>query len=420
MYDVIVLGGGLSGVLAAVSAAREGKKTLILEKYGFLGGTAVMALVNPFMHYRTQGVAVNNAGLFEQLLERLAAMGGLHANQVVFNEQLLSIVLDDMVREAGVELLLHTQLAYVQRTGERITKITALGLSGEMMTLEAAVYVDATGDAELAALSGLDMAVGRDEKQACQPMTMCLRIGNVDEARCAAAAKEAGLTGYNALLDALFVQAKARGEVTIPRENVLAFSHMTPGVIHFNTTRVLGIKPFTSKEMTLAEIEGRRQAYEFYCFLRKRVPGFENCTLLQLPAQIGVRESRRLRGAYVLTCADVDGCAKFEDSIARACYGVDIHNPVGEGTERRLMAKGTYHTIPMRCLYCKELSNLVVTGRPISTDHAAYSAIRIMPICASLGEAAGILAALGAKTQDVRCVPAGQVQALLTAHGAVY
>lgn len=423
-WDVAVVGGGLSGALAALAAAREGRKTLLIEKYGFLGGAAVAALVNPFMHYRTANRRINNAGLFQTLLDRLDSMGALHANRTTFNEQLLCIALDDLLREAGVQVLLHAQLRAVhcaqEADGTRISELLLQGLSGQEHKIVSSIFVDATGDGDLIALSGAPFQIGRDTDHACQPMTLCLRIGGIDMQKLEDAARSSGFSSYQAFMNDVFRQAKADGELAIPREDILSFPTMLPGVMHFNTTRVLGKNSLSSESFTEAEQEGRRQAYAFYRFLRGRIPGFEGCVLLQLAPQTGVRESRRFVGKYVLRGEDVIACRKFKSGIARACYGVDIHNPNGEGTQRQRMTGDAYHTIPMECLYSDAYQNLVVTGRPISSDHTAHSAIRVMPICASLGEAAGILAAQGAPQSDVRRVAYADVQRVLVQHGGVY
>ena len=374
-WQVAVVGGGLSGVMAAIAAAREGKRVILVERYGFLGGTAVMALVNPFMHYSLPTGPVNNAGLFRSLLERLKDMDALHANKHTFNEQLLAVALDDMTREAGVQVLLHAQLTGAETEdgpeGRRIRALTVHGVSGQRYRISADMVVDATGDGDLMALSGAPVAIGRDGDNACQPMTLSVRIGGIDVERLQAEVKRRGLSGVKAYMDEAFAQAKAEGEIHIPREDVLVKPTMAADVMHFNTTRIIGRSSLDTENFTLAEQEGRRQAYELFRFLKKHIVGFENCTIVQM------------------------------------------------GTVRQRM-QNDYHTIPMECLYAAEYPNLIVTGRPISSDHVAYSAIRIMPVCANLGEAAGILAAMALEKGDVRRVDCRRVQACIARRGGIY
>lgn len=420
-WDVVVVGGGLGGCMAAIAAAREGKRVLLAERYGFLGGAAVAALVNPFMHYDTPGLRINNAGLFQTLLERLEQEGALHADRHIFNEQLLSIVLDDMAREAGVTCLLHSLLTGARtRPDGSIASVTLSGISGQQYEVEARAFVDATGNGDLLCLAGAPFELGRDGDHACQPMTLFVRVGGVDLEELEKHAPGLDITRMKALMDEAFQRAKASGALAIPREDVLVKETMLPGVFSFNVTRVAGMDALDTESFSSAEQEGRRQAYAFHRFLRQYVPGFAHSTLLQLGPQIGVREGRRLSGRYVLTGEDVKTLRKFDSSIARACYGVDIHSPDGEGTLRIRMQGDEYHTIPMECLYADAQPNLIVTGRLVSSDHVAYSAIRVMPICASVGEAAGILAARTCDTGAAGKVDYRDVQQAIASHGGVY
>lgn len=420
-WDVVVIGGGLGGCMAAIAAAREGKRVLLAERYGFLGGGAVAALVNPFMHYDTPGLRINNAGLFQTLLERLEREGALHADRHIFNEQVLTVVLDDMVREAGVHCLLHSQLtdAVIHPDGS-IAAVTLSGVSGQKFEVQARAFVDATGNGDLLSMAGAPFELGRDGDHACQPMTLFVRVGGVDLQALEQAAPGLDMARIKAVMDEAFRRAKACGELAIPREDVLVKETMLPGVFSFNVTRVAGKDALDTEGFSAAEQEGRRQAYAFHRFLQRYVPGFEHSALMQLGPQIGIREGRRLSGRYVLTGDDVKTLRKFDSSIARACYGVDIHSPDGEGTLRIRMQGDEYHTIPMECLYADTQPNLIVTGRLVSSDHVAYSAIRVMPICASVGEAAGILAARTCDTGAAGRVDYHDVQRTLTSHGGVY
>lgn len=245
-------------------------------------------------------------------------------------------------------------------------------------------------------------------------------IGGVDLQALEQAAPGLDMARIKAVMDEAFRRAKACGELAIPREDVLVKETMLPGVFSFNVTRVAGMNALDTEDFSAAEQEGRRQAYAFHRFLQRYVPGFVHSVLMQLGPQIGVREGRRLSGHYVLTGNDVKSLRKFDSSIARACYGVDIHSPDGEGTLRIRMQDDEYHTIPMECLYADTQPNLIVTGRLVSSDHVAYSAIRVIPICASVGEAAGILAARTCDTGAADRVDYHDVQRTLSSHGGVY
>jgi hypothetical protein len=165
-------------------------------------------------------------------------------------------------------------------------------------------------------------------------------------------------------------------------------------VVHFNTTRVTGLSATKADDLTAAELEARQQAHELARFLASDVPGFERAYLQQSAAQIGVRESRRIVGQYVLTGEDVLSARKFPDGVARGSYPIDIHNPAGAGTVLRSLPPGEWYEIPYRCLLPRGVDNLLVAGRPISSTHEAHSSLRVMPIAIAIGQAAGTAAAL--------------------------
>ena len=383
---VVVCGGGPAGLCAAVAAAQEGAEVLLLERYGFLGGMATAGLVNPFMPYYTGGKLINR-GLFEAIITCLREAGGWTAREDdrgrdAFDPEVLKQVGLEMALEAGVRLRLHTLLAAVQAEGGRVRRLVVAGKAG-LEAVEGEVFVDATGDGDLAAWAGAPYGEGRPQDGRCQPMTLNFNLGGVDEDRLPSREE----------ISARYQAAQRRGELTNPRENVLWFYTTRPGEIHFNTTRVLGRRGTDPEDLTQAEIEARRQVTEMLAFLRREISGFERSYLLATACQIGVRESRRIAGDYVLTVEDVLGARDFPDGIARGCYPVDIHNPAGTGTEIRSLPEGASYALPYRCLLPRGLDNVLVAGRPISCDHGAHSSLRVMPIAACLGEAAGVAAA---------------------------
>jgi len=421
-YDVVVAGGGLSGVIAAVAAAREGCSVMLVERYGFLGGMATAALVNPFMGYERlmengDKLPVNNAGLFREILERLDALGGLHQNKHTFNEEIMKLALDRMIREYNIDILLHSYLISVEKNSEVITGIKVVNKSGEML-IEGKVFVDATGDADLSYHSGCDIKVGRDEDGMCQPMTMCCRIGDLADDR---VDRFLNKEEYYEKVCGEFLKMKQAGEIKAPRVDVLSFQHMCRSMMHFNSTRVINKSALDIYDLTESEIEGREQVYELYQFMKNHVRGYENSVLVSTGSQIGVRESRRVIGDYILNENDLLDCVKFEDSIARGCYMIDVHSPNGTDTLIKKIKPGEYYTIPYRSIIAKGIDNLAVAGRPISTTHVAHSAIRIMPICSSIGEGAGTAAAVAAKEgKALRDIDASKIQKIIAQNGGLF
>ena len=312
--------------------------------------------------------------------------------------------------------MFHSYVSNVEKTGRKIKAVKTIGKAG-ITEHSADFFIDATGDADLCSLAGCMTEMGRGDGK-CQPMTLCFRIGNIDPlvAKEIISDKKARET-----INKKYNELQEQGVITNKRENVLIFPHVAEGVVHFNSTRVIDKNPLDPYDLTSAEKEARKQVAELVDFFRLYVPGFEKCILLQTAPQIGIRESRRIKGLYRLSEKDLIHCIEFEDSIARGCYPVDIHNPDGSGTRITEIPAGKYYTIPYRCIVPVDMDNLLVAGRPVSSSHEAHSAIRVMPICANIGEAAGIAAALSVKSKKAnRDIDIAQLHNLLESYMAVY
>ena len=383
--QVVVAGGGPGGCGAAVAAARLGARVLLVERYGFLGGMATAGLVNPFMPYRSQGEPIIE-GVFGEVLARLEARGGLHENRVTFDEEVLKVVLDDLLAEAGVRVLFHAWLAGVEVEAGTVKAVEVETKSGRLR-LPGDLFVDGTGDGDLAVRAGAPSEHGRAEDGLAQPMTLCFRVGGVEVERMPPREE----------VNRLYTEARARGEVDCPRDNLLWFPSVHPGFIHFNTTRVVRLKAVDAGELSQAEREARRQMHQIVAFLKRHVPGFEGAYLSHSAAQIGVRESRRILGDYLLTAEDVLSGRKFPDGICRGNYPLDIHNPTGAGTLIKRLEPGTTYEVPYRSLLPRGLGNVLVASRCISATHEAHGSLRIMPIVMAIGEAAGTAAGLSVR-----------------------
>lgn len=405
-FDVIVVGGGFAGCAAALAAARTGCSVLLVEKSNALGGAANNCLVNPYMNYRTsiEGKTVElSAGLFREINSRLRQLHGFLPGTDVFSEELLKLTLNRMMEEAGVELLFHSLLIGCRKTGERLHAVELSGKAG-CFTLEARRFVDATGDADLAVLAGCPTHLGRDSDHLCQPMTLCFRVGGVNEKL---------WQEQRAAANALYQKRREEGRLRNVREDILVFPTTAPGVLHFNSTRVVRRNPTDPFDLTRAEIEAREQVYELFSLLKENFSAFADSTLLSTAAEIGVRESRMIDGAYRLSGEDLISCRHFADAIALGNYDIDIHNPEGSGTSHYYFKQGEYYTIPYRCLLPKNADNLLAAGRCISVDHEAQASIRIMPIVCCIGEAAGAAAGLSVRND---CLPAQLDAVLLRQH----
>lgn len=414
-YDLIVAGGGLSGVAAAVSAAREGLKVLLTEKSGCLGGAISNCLIYPFMPYwtRTDKDNKNKQYLSQGIFKEMKIRHDKYVSDCKdheFNSEYLKIVLDDMTTEAGVDVLFHGVVYDVKITDRQITSVDITAKS-QHITAEADFFIDATGDGDLFYLAGCDFQLGRESDGFCQPMTTCFRMSGVDLDL---------FTEDRPRLQELYKEKQAKGEITNSRENILVFFGVGEDVLHFNTTRVIKLDPTNPFDVSRAEVIARRQIHELVSFLKENSKAFDESALISIAVNIGVRESRKLKGVHILTADELIDCTRFEDSVALGNYDIDIHNPTGTGTSHRYFGEGEYYTIPYRSLLPKEFDNLLVAGRCISATHEAQASVRILPICCCLGEAAGTAAALAHKTnKNAHTVDIKNLQKKLTENGAV-
>lgn len=396
-FDVLVAGTGFAGTAAAISAARGGKKVILFDKFNAPGGAAAVNLVTPFMPYWTINKERNKreyltGGIFSEIVGKLRELGAMEGDDK-FSDEYLKLVLNRMIKEAGVTVLYHAYLKDVEKEGKSIKSVTVSAL-GQDIKIAADTFIDATGDGVLSYLAGCSFMLGRNGDNLCQPMTLCFRAANVDVGRFYAEMPE---------MQKLYKEKQSSGEIRNPRENILTFVVPAKGIIHFNTTRVVKLNPTDPFDVTEAEFAAREQVFELFDLLKASFSSMKDADLIMTAAGIGVRESRMIEGEHILTANDLKECTKFPDSVARGNYDIDIHNPEGTGTSHYYFAPGEYYTIPYRSLTVKDADNLLVAGRCISADHEAQASIRIMPICASTGEAAGIAASLapGGRVKEV-------------------
>ena len=409
-YDMIVVGGGFAGVAAAIEAARKGLQVLLVEKYNCLGGAAMNCLVMPFMPYwtidpETGKQTILTGDIFTQIITELEKLGGtLQSKDRTFDEELLKLVLNRLCIAHGVELLFNTTVVGVQVENGALVSIKAWGKS-RMLELTADYFVDATGDAELSVLAGCDYHVGRKEDGLCQPMTLCFRVAGIDMEK---------FRENRKYITPRYREFQEKGLIKNPREDVLLFKTMHDNILHFNTTRIVKLDPTDPVAVTKAELEAREQVFEMHNFLKNNIPGFEASYVLTTAMQIGIRESRMIKGEYTLTQEDLKSLARFEDAIAVANYDIDIHNPEGSGTSHYYFGKGEWYEIPYRCLLPVGTTNLLVAGRCISSTHEAQASYRIMPFCSELGQAAGAAISVAKESgKTLRDIDIKQLQQIL-------
>ncbi len=416
--DVIVLGAGSAGCTAAIAAARSGADTLLVERYGFLGGTSTMVLDTFYGFYIPGNDAARVVGgvpweIVERLRERgmiLERPSSYGAGQAVtYDPPTLQVVWEQAAQEAGVRLRLHTLCVDVLYAEGVVHGLVVAGKSG-LGLIEGRVFIDASGDADLCFRAGAPFQAAGEDGPA-QSLTTTFRLGNVDESR-ALQVKRADLT-------ALMRSANLSGEYQLPREEGSA--HRTPiaGVIATNMTRIAYVDGTDPVALTQAEVAGRQQAIEYARFLREQVPGYEHSFLLNFSTQIGIRETRRVYGDYRLTREDVLEARSFPDAIARCGAPIEDHHP-GSDTRWEYLPQGRTYDIPLRCLLPQTLQNVVVAGRCLSATHDAHASVRSMGQCMAMGQAAGTSAALASQADGViRNLAVADVCARLIQDGAM-
>jgi hypothetical protein len=409
-YDVVVCGGGTAGAVAAIKAGRLGARTLVIERLGSLGGTQTNGWVTPMMpnylgeHKLSRGISIEAT---ERQNAFQPAGPDVPHGDVWFDPVYLGLVLDRLATEAGVTCLFDATVTGARREGPRLTAVEVAARGGRRR-IEGRTFVDATGDAELSALAGAEL-MGGNEEGVHQPMTLRFFMGGIDLERL-----RDGLpvwrmqgqgyleTGWGEAKDANIVGAMVREAIAqgVLEEDDLGYFQMftmngRPGELAFNSPRVAGLDPTDPFQLSRAYQVGREKIYRIAEFVRRWFPGCGNAYVSGIAPLIGIRESRRVVGEYVLTAEDHQSCRKFDDTIARNRYPVDIH--LKTGLDFRPFPPGEYHDVPYRSLVVKGFDNLWVAGRCLSADFVAQSSVRIQPVCRAMGEAAGAAAALCAQ-----------------------
>lgn len=417
--DVVVCGGGVAGTMAAVAAARQGASVLLVERYGFFGGNATAGAVAQFNSWYTGSGRPVVAGLAAEVVQRLRAYGGAREHQsfvmstghrmdrVEYAPELLKLVLDDMVVEAGVRPLLHAQLLGVERSGRRVTSLQVLAKGG-VRSLGLRLLIDASGDLDALRQAGARfLSLGDDE--ALQPATMMFRFGPVDFERLAAVPK----AELAAIARRGFESGRlARAALHSSREPFSSDGWFNIGRLAIDATDALALGG--------AEIEGRRQAWQAASYLREALPGCENGSLRAFATQVGIRETRRVEGEHVLSAEELLAAEPFPDAIAAGAYPIDIHPAAGGALHYVPMGDDHAYRIPYRSLIPTTLDNALAVGRGVSATHEALAAIRVMTISMAVGQAAGSAAALALTAHaQVRAIDVELLRAVLLRDGAI-
>jgi FAD dependent oxidoreductase len=424
-YEVAVLGGGPAGITAAVAAARAGRRTLLIERYGFLGGMGTAAGVTNFcglhanvhgeMHRVVQGIA-------SDLLARIDRLDGLNKPHLIlgkifaqaYDTAAYKIAADDLLSAHKVDVLFHALGAGVAMHDDKRINALFVETKAGRQAIRADIFIDCSGDGDLAAWAGAPYEVGDGHGHMLYP-SMMFRLNGIDPAK----AGDAWRT-----IPQLMEKAEAKGTHKFPRKGAIVRPqrHASEWRVNFTQLKrndgsaINGLEP---DDMTRGEIDGRRQALAAFEFLRT-VPGFEKAYIVDLPPQLGIRETRRVVGGYQLSGEDVLGCASFEDSIGVNGWPMEVHvagdvvfkfPPIPE-------SRG-YNELPYRMLVPEKVDNLLVAGRCASMTHEGQSAARVSGACFAMGEAAGTAAALALSGNTFpRDIEVARLQKAMTQRGA--
>jgi len=407
--DVIVVGGGTAGVIAAIAAARNGAETAIIEQFSCLGGSQTLALVSPLVGGGEHYFDTLITGIHQELVNRVKDIGE-EFDGIWHNPETLKFLYEQVVMEEGIEILYNTTVIDAIVKDRKIQSLILHNKSG-WQAATAKIYIDATGDGDLAVNAGCKYMCGRPKDGFNQAPSLRFLVSNVNLERLAKFLQENGMLHAKPSrlsvsftfgpyggkdLKHIWEKAIKDGELTAEEAGYVQFTTMDglDGIINFNCPEIKNVDCTDVKSLTNAIIKGRVMARNIFNFFKRHIPGFENAYLILTAPMLGIRESRRIIGRYVLTGNDILNGRKFPDAVAKAWYGVDIHIPDKIGVIIKRMDHGDYYEIPYRCLIPKDIDNLLVTGRCISSDFEANSAIRIQAVCRGLGQVAGTAAAL--------------------------
>lgn len=424
-YDVVVLGGGPAGMAAAVAAARAGRATLLVERYGFLGGMGTAAGVTNFcgLHANVQGdIRQVVHGVADDLLARIDRLGGLNKPHNLFGKTVAQaydtaaykVAADDLMMAAGVSVLFHALAAGVVMSAPGHVQALLVETKSGRVAVRGRAFIDCSGDGDLAAWAGAPYEKGDGQGNMLYPSTM-FRLNGIDPAR----AGEAWKT-----IPELMLKAEAQGRYRFPRKTPIVRPQKSGIEWRVNLTQLANpqgnaMDGTDAVELSEAEMLGRRQIAEVAGFL-KEVPGFEKSYIVDIAPQVGIRETRRVTGLYQLTESDVLDCASFDDTIGVNGWPLELHLK-GDVEFRwpKIPESRGFNHLPYRMTVPRRLDNLWVAGRCASMSHEAQSAARVTGACFVMGQAAGSAADLALKAGcSAAAVDVAALQKQLEAEGA--
>lgn len=444
-YDVAVIGGGPGGLPAAIASARAGARTVLVERTAALGGAAASGL--GILGYLDRSGNTALGGIAQELIERLMAIGGspghfrcpVHNSITPVSSELVKIVAVQMCQEAGVDVLFEHELleANVDDTGT----MRSVTVYGKLMKtrITAKVFVDGTGDGDVAYLAGVPHTLGQDGTQTMQPSTLMFTVTNYDLERFwefleghpeEMGIKEEYAEGYDVDflrrtrghcyigMTARIAQARDAGAFTIPRNQFIYIATASDRLLAINTSRVIRIDASDPVELSKGLETGYTQVWEIVQFMRENMPGFEEVEISQIAPALGIRETRHFAGEERLTMDSLYSEATADRAIALSAYNIDVHSGTGDGIDLHVVEKP--FGIPFGSLLPQQVNGLLLSGRTISVDSTVFASARVMGTCMAIAEAAGTAAALAVRDGNTpKEVDVVELRQTLDAKGAV-
>ena len=417
-YEVAVVGGGPGGIPAAIAAGRSGKKVVLIERNSYLGGVATSGL--GLLGYIDREGNKALGGLAEELFDRLMEMHGaighyrcpVHNSISPISPDVFKIVALEMCLEAGVDVLFNQELLDVKVDNNQIKSITVYGKCTELI-VNAEVFIDATGDGDLAYMAGANYHLGQDGTGIMQPSTLMFTVTNYDIDKFLKyvedhpedyGVKEEYAKGYDPEffrktpghcfigLTEMIKKARSKGDFDIPRNQFIYITTPIEGILAINTSRITHIDASDPIQLSRGLVDGYKQVHHLLRFMKKYVPGFEDVRLAEIAPSLGIRETRHIEGVYTLKRSEMYSSYVKEHAIAQSAYNIDIHSGTASHIDLTLVEEP--FGIPYGCLVPKSIEGLILSGRTISVDTETYASVRVMGPCIAIGEAAGEAASL--------------------------